>query len=62
MRKSVDIVSVIFVGRLGPSWLSAAGIAAVSYNVTAMNYIRICIVVMYIYIYIYIYVYRFRFI
>eukprot|EP00596_Hydrurales_sp_CCMP1899_P010733 CAMPEP_0119040490 /NCGR_PEP_ID=MMETSP1177-20130426/10428_1 /TAXON_ID=2985 /ORGANISM="Ochromonas sp, Strain CCMP1899" /LENGTH=144 /DNA_ID=CAMNT_0007005585 /DNA_START=162 /DNA_END=593 /DNA_ORIENTATION=+ len=34
MRKSVDIVSVIFVGRLGPSWLSAAGIAAVSSNVT----------------------------
>ena len=34
LRKSVDIVSVMFVGHLGPHFLSAAGIAAVTSNVT----------------------------
>ena len=34
MRKSVDIVSVIYVGHLGSHYLSAAGIAAVTANVT----------------------------
>ena len=39
MRKSVDIVSVMFVGRLGPHYLSAAGIAAVTSNVSGNSMI-----------------------
>jgi Na+-driven multidrug efflux pump len=39
MRKSVDIVSVMFVGRLGSHYLSAAGIAAVTSNVTGNSMI-----------------------
>lgn len=34
MRKSVDIVAVIFVGHLGRHYLAAAGIASVTANVT----------------------------
>ena len=34
MRKSVDIVAVIFVGHLGSQYLAAAGIASVTANVT----------------------------
>ena len=39
MRKSVDIVSVMFVGRLGSHYLSAAGIAAVTSNVSGNSMI-----------------------
>ena len=34
MRKSVDMISVMFVGHLGRHYLSAAGIASVTANVT----------------------------
>lgn len=33
-KKSIDIVSVMFVGHLGPQFLSAAGLASVTANVT----------------------------
>ena len=33
-RKSVDVVSVVFVGHLGAEYLSAAGIASVTANVS----------------------------
>eukprot|EP01036_Dinobryon_divergens_P029842 gene29842-39003_t len=39
MRKSVDIVSVIFVGHLGAKYLSAAGLASVTQNVTGNSLI-----------------------
>jgi MATE family multidrug resistance protein len=39
MRKSVDIVSVIFVGHLGSHYLSAAGLASVTQNVTGNSLI-----------------------
>ena len=34
LRKSIDIVPVIFVGHLGMQYLSAAGLATVTANVT----------------------------
>lgn len=40
LRKSIDIVSLIYVGRLGPHFLSAAGIALVTYNVTGNSLIE----------------------
>ena len=36
-RKSVDIMPIIFVGRLGASYLSAAGLATVTANVTGYS-------------------------
>lgn len=39
MRKSVDIVSVIFVGHLGAHFLSSAGLASVTANVTGNSMI-----------------------
>ena len=39
MRKSVDITSVIFVGHLGADYLSAAGLASVTQNVTGNSLI-----------------------
>jgi MATE family multidrug resistance protein len=37
LRKSVDIISVMFVGRLGSLYLSSAGIATVTANVTGFS-------------------------
>ena len=39
LRKSIDIVSVIFVGLLGPRYLSASGLATVTANVTGNSLI-----------------------
>ena len=34
MRKSVDVVSVIFIGHLGATYLAAAGLATITQNVS----------------------------
>ena len=36
-RKSIDLVPVMFVGRFGPSFLSASGLATVTANVTGYS-------------------------
>ena len=37
MRKSVDVVAVMYVGHLGKHYLAAAGIASVTANVTGFS-------------------------
>ena len=38
-RKAVDIIPVLFVGRLGPEYLAAAGLATVTNNVFGISFL-----------------------